>query len=42
MGNWYLNPEYRDGDVAAYFQDIDAVFSLEGEVVSRDPLCRVL
>ena len=42
MGSWYLNPEYRDGDVAAYFQDIDAVFSLEGEVVSRDPLCRVL
>ena len=42
MGSWYLNPEYRDGDVAAYFQDIDAVFSLEGEVVSRDALCRVL
>lgn len=42
MGSWYLNPEYRDGDVAACFRDIDAVFALDGDVVSRDALCRVL
>ncbi|MFT3848013.1 MAG: lipopolysaccharide kinase InaA family protein [Propionivibrio sp.] len=42
MSSWYLNPEYCAGDVAACFRDLDAVFALEGEVVSRDPLCRVL
>jgi len=42
MRRWYLNPDFGDDSVAACFRDIDAVFALDGEVVSSDALCRVL
>lgn len=42
MSNWTLNPEYATGASGKAFTSLDAVFALEGELVSRDPLSRVL
>lgn len=41
MKRWTLNPEYATGDSGRAFADLDAVFALEGEYVTQDPLSTV-
>ncbi|MAB24331.1 lipopolysaccharide kinase InaA family protein [Pseudomonas neustonica] len=41
MKRWTLNPEYATGDSGRLFADIDSVFNLEGELITRDPLSSV-
>ena len=42
MTVWSFNPEYRGGEAEHKFGSLDAVFALEGEVVAKDPISRVL
>ncbi|WP_313950327.1 lipopolysaccharide kinase InaA family protein [Accumulibacter sp.] len=42
MRSWRLNPQYAASEAAAVFGDIDRVFSLDGELITQDVLCRVL
>ena len=41
MKRWTLNPEYATGDSGRAFADLDAVFALEGEAITQDPLSTV-
>ncbi|MEH6686034.1 MAG: lipopolysaccharide kinase InaA family protein [Halopseudomonas sabulinigri] len=41
MKRWTLNPEYATGDSGLLFADIATVFSLEGELITSDPLSSV-
>lgn len=42
MSDWHFNADYRGGAAERLFGDIDAVFALEGELITKDPLSRVL
>jgi hypothetical protein len=42
MSDWQFNPEYRGGEAERLFGSLDAVFSLEGEPIAKDPFSRVL
>ncbi len=42
MSKWTLNPEYVTGASGAAFASLDSVFALEGEIITRDPLSKVL
>ena len=42
MTVWSFNPEYRGGEAEHKFSSLDAVFALDGEVVAKDPISRVL
>jgi hypothetical protein len=42
MTRWQLVPEYAHGEAAQRFADLDAVFALEGEVITKDSLTRTL
>lgn len=41
MKRWTLNPEYSTGESGILFADLDSVFALEGEYITRDPLSSV-
>lgn len=41
MKRWTLNPEYATGESGRLFADLDAVFALEGERITQDPLSTV-
>lgn len=41
MQRWTLNPEYATGESGRLFADLDSVFALEGEYITRDPLSTV-
>ncbi|AQZ94813.1 lipopolysaccharide kinase InaA family protein [Halopseudomonas phragmitis] len=41
MIKWTLNPEYATGHSGLAFADLDSVFALEGEFITRDPLSTV-
>lgn len=41
MKRWTLNPEYATGESGRLFADLDAVFALEGEKITQDPLSTV-
>jgi hypothetical protein len=40
--DWHFNPGYRGGAAERLFSDMDAVFALTGELITKDPLSRVL
>ena len=42
MTVWSFNPEYRGGEAERLFGSLDTVFALEGELVAKDPVSRVL
>jgi hypothetical protein len=42
MSTWHFNADYRGGTAERLFGDIDTVFALEGEAITKDPLSRVL
>lgn len=42
MIEWHFNPDYAGGETERAFSCLDAVFSLHGERVARDPLSQVL
>jgi hypothetical protein len=42
MNDWHFNPDYRGGEAERLFRNLDAVFALEGELITKDPLSRVL
>lgn len=42
MRRWWVNPQYAASEAATVFADLDRVFSLEGEPIASDQLCRVL
>jgi hypothetical protein len=42
MSGWHFNPDYRGGEAEQLFGNLDAVFSLDGELIAKDPLSRVL
>jgi hypothetical protein len=42
MSDWHFNADYRGGAAERLFGDIDSVFALEGEAITKDPLSRVL
>lgn len=42
MNNWTLNPEYATGASGQAFVSLDSVFALEGELITTDPLSRVV
>lgn len=39
--SWTLNPEYATGASGVMFADLDSVFALQGEAITRDPLSTV-
>ncbi|MFN3580741.1 MAG: lipopolysaccharide kinase InaA family protein [Pseudomonas sp.] len=39
--NWTLNPEYATGVSGKAFADLDTVFALQGEVITKDPMSSV-
>src|SRR5690625_5025174 len=41
MKRWRLNPDYLAGETGECFADLDAVFALEGEHITSDPLSNV-
>lgn len=41
MQRWTLNPEYATGESGKAFADLDQVFALQGEFITRDPLSEV-
>lgn len=41
MTGWTLNPEYATGVSGQLFADLDAVFALEGEQITTDPISTV-
>jgi hypothetical protein len=42
MSGWHFNPDYRGSEAEHLFGDLDAVFALDGELIAKDPLSRVL
>lgn len=42
MTDWNLNPEYASGPSAQAFASLEAVFALQGQHITRDPLSEVL
>lgn len=42
MAGWFFNPAYGGGENEKAFASLEAVFALEGELIARDPLSRVL
>jgi hypothetical protein len=42
MSDWHFNPEYLGGEAERLFGNLDAVFALDGELIAKDPLSRVL
>ena len=42
MNDWHFNSDYRGGEAERLFGRIETVFALDGELITRDPLSRVL
>jgi len=42
MSDWHVAPEHARGEAARSFVSLDAVFALEGEIVTKDSLTRTL
>ncbi len=42
MTFWKLNTSYSKGEVARFFADLDSVFALRGEPITKSPLSEVL
>ncbi len=41
MIEWHFNPDYAGGEAESAFSRLEAVFALQGELISEDRLCRV-
>ena len=42
MKRWWLNPDYANGEAERLFGTLDATFAVEGELIAKAPLSRVL
>lgn len=41
MSGWTLNPDYAEGATGDLFADLDSVFALQGETITRDEISEV-